>query len=262
MRIDKDGWLVAEAGDPEIVKIPTERTTTLLTPSGRPVAIVSHWSADPVDERGHGDSVAMAKSIAKRPPPDVAGASWHLLIDRDGACVQSAPFVLGTWHVGKPGTVEGRTLLNVNRGTIGIELENAGRLLQVAGRWYGWPFWNHDPKDPARKPNPKLGPNPKYEIPLERAKTLDPTTVWGRGVDGKPLSFTAGTFEAYTEAQERSFELVARALSAAYGLPDTAFRYGHAHFVPPTYKEDPGPIWLGEVLPRILARIFPPRAAA
>lgn len=73
------------------------------------------------------------------------------------------------------------------------------------------------------------------------------------------MSFSAGPFEQYTEAQEASAERLVRALVGWLPFAETAFRYGHAHFVPPSFKEDPGPLWLGEVLPRILGRVFPPQ---
>lgn len=245
MKIGADGWI----SDPQGVvyaKVPTRRTCKLTT--GTPLGTVSHWSADPVDERGHADALYLARSIAELPPAGTKGASWHVLLDRDGALVQSAPFTVGTWHVGRPGVVEGRKLANVNDGTIGVEFENAGILLPIAGEYYGWPFWNHSPKDAARTPDPKLGPCPKYLIPKERVVVLPETAAAG-------LTFPAGAYEVYTEAQEATFQRLVEALMVAYKLPPSAFLYGHAHFVPMTFKQDPGPLWLGQVVPRMLRAI-------
>lgn len=248
------GWLVAEASDPTVLKIPSERTSDMLTVNGWPAGIVAHWSADPVDERGHGDTVWLANSIAKLPPPGTPGASWHLLFDRDGTVAQSVSFLKASWHVGKPGKIAGAAQKNVNRVTNGFEFENAGRLLNVAGRWYGWPYWKSAPGDASRTPNPQYGPDPRFEIPKERTKTFPQVTV--ETTNGL-LTFPAGTFEVYTPEQERSFELVVRALVQAYQLPREAFGYGHANFVPLSFKEDPGPVWFSEVLPRVLKRVFP-----
>jgi len=248
------GWLELDPGDTQVlIKVPSKRMTALATATGFPRGVVSHWSADPIDERGHGDSVWLAKSIEERPKPGKPGASWHVIIDRNGTMVQSVSFLQGSWHVGKPGVVEGFQMSNINQGTAGIELENAGPLLPHAGQFYAWPYWKQDPE--TKEPNHSLGPDPRFLIPVARRRELPQTAVWAPG--GKKLVFPAGVWETYTLEQERAFELLVRALVAAYALPETAFRYGHAHFVPLTFKQDPGPVWLGEVLPRILARVFP-----
>lgn len=246
MQIDAAGW-ISNAEGIVYARIPTKRTS-LLT-SGKPLGTVSHWSADAVDERGHGDALYLARSIAELPPKGTKGASWHALIDRDGALVQSAPFTVGTWHVGRAGVIESRKFDNVNNGTLGFELENAGPLLPVAGEYYGWPFWNHDPKDASRTPNPKLGACPKYKIPLDRVEVLPETRVG-------TLVFPAGAYERYTDAQEATFQKLVEALVKTYGMGPSAFQYGHAHFVPMTFKQDPGPLWLGQVVPRILRAVF------
>jgi hypothetical protein len=227
LHIGPDGWLAA-CDAPAVIRVPTVRTTTLLDPE--PLALVWHWTAgDYAPDHGHADSVSLAKWIAERPPATEPGASWHILIDKDGALVQSAPVVVGTWHVGKPGAIRGRTVLNVNRCTVGVEFENAGRLEEHDGRFYAWPYRGADGK-----------PSPKYEVDRSRAQA-------GRG----------GLFDAFTAAQETSAELLVRALVERFRWPREAFTYGHVHFDFPR-KTDPGPIWLEEILPRLLSRVFPP----
>lgn len=62
--------------------------------------------------------------------------SWHLTISRDGTVYQHADFRKVTWHAGKSewfSNVTGKTYKNLNGVSIGIELDNAGRLKNVNG---------------------------------------------------------------------------------------------------------------------------------
>ena len=61
-----------------------------------------------------------------------AQASAHLLIGRDGAITQFAPFNIVTWHAGKS---HWENLQNLNQYAIGIELVNAGRLIKSGGKF-------------------------------------------------------------------------------------------------------------------------------
>ena len=61
-----------------------------------------------------------------------AKASAHLVIARDGAITQLAPFNRVTWHAGQSRWA-GRS--GVNAFSIGIELDNAGRLERIGNRW-------------------------------------------------------------------------------------------------------------------------------
>jgi hypothetical protein len=60
-------------------------------------------------------------------------ASTHLLIGRDGRVIQFVPFNRSAFHVGY-GYWEGEG--NLNRKTIGIELDNAGYLRKESGLWF------------------------------------------------------------------------------------------------------------------------------
>lgn len=64
-----------------------------------------------------------------------AQASAHLVIGRDGAVTQLVPFNQVAWHAGVS-SWEGRR--GLNRFSIGIELDNAGRLTRRTGGWYHW----------------------------------------------------------------------------------------------------------------------------
>ena len=63
--------------------------------------------------------------------PDVK-ASAHLVIGRLGKIIQLVSFDVEAWHAGQS-SYAGRTCLN--RFSIGIELDNLGRLAWTAGRF-------------------------------------------------------------------------------------------------------------------------------
>lgn len=64
-----------------------------------------------------------------------ASASAHLLVGRDGTVTQLLPFDRVAWHAGRS-SWEG--LSGLNRHSIGIELDNAGRLERKGGAWQAW----------------------------------------------------------------------------------------------------------------------------
>jgi N-acetylmuramoyl-L-alanine amidase len=64
-----------------------------------------------------------------------AKASAHLVIGRDGSITQLVPFNIKAWHAGVS-SWEGRSGLNSY--SIGIELDNAGRLTRHGSKWRAW----------------------------------------------------------------------------------------------------------------------------
>lgn len=62
-------------------------------------------------------------------------ASAHLVIGRDGSITQLAPLNIITWHAGKSSWAGDSGL---NRFSIGIELDNAGKLERHGERWRAW----------------------------------------------------------------------------------------------------------------------------
>lgn len=226
MKISRDGILSADPGDPALSHVMSKRCGGLLTPKG----VVWHWTASGADDRrGHTDSLALARWIAD--PKSDAAASWHAVIDRDGAVIQSVPFGVEAWHV--KGLSEGVT---VNSQFLGVELENLGELRPDAERFAAWP-WE------SRSPHVGTDVATRYVI-----------GSWARW------------FHTYTAAQEASAEALIRACVARYGWGRRAFEWGHGDFPsaaatkPP--KIDPGPLWQRVVLPRILDRVFPAKGAA
>jgi hypothetical protein len=228
MKVDDKGWLAAEDGDPAVTRFPTVRTYALATPA--PLGIVWHYTA------GRGGP-GFSESLARRAQTFRRGvdrpASWHVLVAKDGAVFQSAPFTVGTWHVGKPGVIAGRRFDNINHATVGCELENAGRLRKLGDQVYCWPYFV----------NPEA---PEYE------RRSDPHCA----VDASRAVVTNdGLFDAFTPAQESSATVLLRALAGRYGWTREVSAYGHVQF-DPARREDPGPIWRQTILPRLLDKVF------
>lgn len=228
MKIDDKGWLVSEDGDPVLKRYPTVRTYELAAPA--PLGIVWHYTA------GRGGA-GFAEALARRAQTFRRGvdrpASWHVLVAKDGAIYQSAPFTVGTWHVGRPGVIAGRRFDNINHATVGCELENAGRLRKLGDRVYCWPYYvNPDAPEYERRPDPRCA------LEMERAVVTN-----------------EGLFDAFTAMQEASATALLRALAARFGWTREVSAYGHIDFDSPR-KEDPGPIWKQTVLPRVLDKVF------
>ncbi len=132
MRIDEKGWIVLEPQDPawlQIERIPTQRTRPLEPRGSKPRRIVWHYTEVCGDMR----------ALCRRIVPVPGRASWHALIARPAAppsgiliIYQCAPFLVGTWHVAGPPRgvlLDGKP---VNAQTLGVEVENWGRVRRDA----------------------------------------------------------------------------------------------------------------------------------
>lgn len=97
--------------------------------SGRmntPTALVLHYTASGSNTDGD------AKYFQRRN----AGASAHLVIERDGSIAQCVPFNTKAWHAGRS-SWKGRS--GCNSFTIGIEIDNWGLLEKRGdGNYYSW----------------------------------------------------------------------------------------------------------------------------
>jgi N-acetylmuramoyl-L-alanine amidase len=133
--------------------------------------------------------------------PD-ASASAHLVVGRNGAITQLAPFTTKTWHAGRS---HWDGLPGLNQHSIGIEMDNAGPLTMVGSRLQAW-FGKTYPKSQATHAKHKL----------------DDEFRW---------------WHAYTETQIIAAVELAKMLVKTYNLKEIV---GHDD-IAPDRKRDPGP---------------------
>lgn len=143
-----------------------------------------------------------AESSVRRFLNPAAQASAHLVIGRDGKTWQLVPFDHKAWHAGRSAWAG---LEGMNSFSIGIELDNAGKLLKVGQQYQAW-FGAFCPES---------------EVVQARHKNENQDAYW----------------HAYTEAQLGVALEVARLLLKHYGLKDIL---GHEN-ISPGRKTDPGP---------------------
>lgn len=147
-----------------------------------------------------------ASAIATLTDP-ASRASAHLVIARDGAVTQLVPFNRIAWHAGRsrwPGR-DGKMRTGLNRTSIGIELDNAGRLTRQRGRWRSW-----------------------FGAVIESADVIEAP----HRNDGVPAGW-----QVYPAAQIAAAIAAARAIRARYGIQEIV---GHDD-IAPGRKSDPGP---------------------
>lgn len=84
----------------------------------QPRFLLMHYTGD--------DNLAGAVAWFKRPE---SKASAHFVIGRDGTVIQMVPLDRRAWHAGES---RWKQFTSLNRHSIGIELVNAGRLIQRA----------------------------------------------------------------------------------------------------------------------------------
>lgn len=147
-----------------------------------------------------------ASAIATLTDP-ASRASAHLVIGRDGAITQLVPFNRVAWHAGRsrwPGP-DGTMRTGLNRSSIGIELDNAGRLTRQRGRWRTW-----------------------FGATVEPADVIEASHRNGGAPTGWPV---------YPAAQISAAVAAARAICIRYGIQEIV---GHDD-IAPGRKSDPGP---------------------
>jgi N-acetylmuramoyl-L-alanine amidase len=173
----------------------------------KPRYLVLHYTA------GSSAASSVASLCACKPQ---GNASAHLVLARDGAITQLAPFNVVTWHAG---VSQWNGIVGLNGASIGVEIDNAGPMNVVGDRFVAW-FGREYPAS---------------EVMLAAHKHGGPVRPW----------------HAYTQVQiERCLEL-AQCLVERYGLFDIV---GHDD-IARGRKLDPGPAFpLASIAARALGR--------
>jgi N-acetylmuramoyl-L-alanine amidase len=174
-----------------------------------PRLLVIHYTA--------GSSAASTISWFRDPASRV---SAHLVIARDGTVTQLVPFNREAWHAGRS---HWGSLSGLNHHSIGIELDNAGRLIESGGKWVS---------------------------PLTRRSFPDSEVTIAPHKNDPPGTPASG-WHAYTPQQIEATLECGMALVRQYRLADVL---GHDD-IAPGRKRDPGPDFpLESVRARLLGR--------
>lgn len=107
-----------------------------LMKEGTPDSIVIHYTA--------GGSLEGAVRTLCDPERQ---ASAHVVVGRDGAIVQLVPFHTVAWHAGKS-SYQGRS--GFNKFSVGIEIDNAGKLTKAESGYSSWFGRNYPEEDVIR----------------------------------------------------------------------------------------------------------------
>ena len=142
-----------------------------------------------------------ASSVAHMQDP-AAAASAHVVIDRTGKLWQLVPFNRAAWHAGVSAWAGRQSL---NGFSIGIELDNAGKLQPLGARYQAWFGGLYD----------------ATEVIQAKHKNETSESYW----------------HAYTELQLAALLTLSRLLVSTYKLKDVV---GHED-IAPLRKVDPGP---------------------
>ena len=171
-----------------------------------PQYLIMHYTAG---ASGLGTAQYFASKSAK--------ASAHVVIDRDGSIIQCVKFDTIAWHAGKS---QWKSIVGLNRHSIGIEMANWGLLMEGPGG-----FKSHTGQPVASS-----------DVVIARHKNGP----------AKDLPW-----EMFTPDQVAAAISVAQAIVEAYGIPEDAI-LGHDD-IAPTRKIDPGPAF---DLNRFRAKVF------
>lgn len=249
--VDAEGWLSpGQYGTVRVVRQSrTPKTSSLFSfLNGKPLGIVWHWVAGGY---GSGRSQDVLNYMILESGNTSRKASWHFFVGKDGSIHQFAPLSVATWTTGTPGKLydpstpsQVRDVGDVNRATVGVEMENAGVLLKGPdGNWYAWPYGigaEGLSEEQARQKAAEGGISFKsaYRVDATRAE------AWRDG----------NTYDRWPAPQVAAAEALSAAVAQWAGWRDSRhIQYGHRTFHP---KRDPGLLWMDGVLPQISRRIF------
>ena len=250
--IDAEGWLVpGQYGPVRVIrKEPTPKTSSLFSfLNKKPLGIVWHWAAG-----GFGDGMSnnVTNYMISESYNQDRKASWHFFINKRGEIYQFAPVSVASWTTGRPGDLYDpsipsklRKVGDVNRATVGVELENAGVLLKGPdGSWYAWPYGIGAEGLSEAQAREKAAAG---RITFKGAHRVTPNRAAAWKGDGN-------TYDAWPEAQVLAAQEMARSVAAWAGWQSPRhLHYGHRTFDP---KRDPGLLWMDGALPRIEQSIF------
>ena len=156
-----------------------------------PDTIVIHYTA--------GASLASSVKALCDPRKRV---SAHLVIGRDGSVVQLVRFNRIAWHAGKSAWGQ---RVGLNDFSIGIELDNAGRLTKRGDEYITW-----------------------WRGAIEKKDVLKAQHQFDTG---------PGYWHRYTKPQLRALQQICKLLANEYGIKEIV---GHDE-ISPARKQDPGP---------------------
>lgn len=180
--------LVKESNDPDILfkETPNQSSSTIT-----PQYIIMHYTA--------GNS--FQSSVEWLLNPD-SKASAHIIIGRNGEIIQLGKFNKKLWHAG---TSRWADLIGMNNYSIGIELDNSGRLKKSGSKWI----------------NVSGRVIPDTEVVLTKHKHEDTEYAW----------------QTYTPIQIERAQQICVLLKNTYTIKDIL---GHED-IAPFRKADPGP---------------------
>jgi N-acetyl-anhydromuramyl-L-alanine amidase AmpD len=96
-------------------------------------AIIIHYTAS-------SNAISAAEHLAKHNTK----VSAHMVIGRNASIYQIVPFNIQAWHAG---TSHYKNLKNLNKYSIGIELDNAGKLDKINNNYVSWFGKIYKPED-------------------------------------------------------------------------------------------------------------------
>lgn len=193
--------LVSQTGDPKVSFLNSPNQSGIIQPK----YLIIHYTA----------GRSAKSSIDWFMNPD-ANASAHLVIGLDGSITQMVPFNKKAFHAG---VSHWAGLEGLNSHSIGIELDNPGKLKQVGNKWVSWFGQSY--------------PDAKVLVAAHKQQT------------------TPAGWHTYTPQQINACIIVSQAIVKHYQLLDIL---GHDD-ISPGRKEDPGPAFsMGSFKSRVLGR--------